>query len=93
MILDLFLRIETNKIGVDFVNFCLIERKRFVNTSTRYAHAKGWLNKSAHGHVIHLSYHIKQIFAVLFSLDNFVLVSNKQFAADRIEMNAARGPM
>jgi hypothetical protein len=85
--------IETNKIGVDFVDFFFVNRKRFVNTSKRYAHAKGWLKKSAHGPVIHLSDHIKQIFAVFFSLENLVLISNKEVAADRNEMNAAGGLM
>ena len=67
--------------------------KKIVNTSKRYAHAKGWLNKSAHGHVIHLSDHLKEIFAVFFSLETLVSVSNKEVAADRNEMNAAGGLM
>ena len=71
MILDICLGIETNKIGGDYVDFCLDNRKRYVNTPKRYAHAKEWLNKSAHGHVIHLSDHLKRNICRVFFVGDF----------------------
>ena len=39
-----------------------------------------------------MSEHIKQIFAVYFSLENLVLVSNMEVPTDGNEVNAAAGP-
>ena len=56
--------------------------KKIVNTSKRYAHAKEWLNKSAHGDVVLMKYLIKQIFAGYILLENFISASNIEIAEE-----------